>query len=227
MFDTQFTNPEDFIERLNESTQESIEELAVEGGITADTRGNLTVEMLLRILRWRSAQSVAVFGQFAAEPDPAFPEATLAFARKAGVSSDHYEAATERLHSLGADLEPLEFAIHGDTLAYMSERSSTAGRVTAGLFVAPKLRIVKDKQTLLVAESNADIRTMGLYRETIVEDEKTALEDGIDLLKRILESDDTHAETMRETADEFLEIAHQSQERAMDEAGEIDPKSIC
>lgn len=227
MSDTQFTSPEAFVERLAESTQESVEELAVEGGITADTRGNLTVEMLLRILRWRSAQSVAVFGEFAADPDPEFPEATLAFAWKAGVSSEHYEAATERLRSMGADVEPLEFAIHGDTLGYMREQSSTAERVAVGLFAAPKLRIVKDKQTLMVAEANADLRTMGLYRETIVEDEQAALDRGVDLLTRILETDPGHAEAVAATAEEFLEIAHESQEQAMDEAGEIDPKSIC
>ena len=227
MSQTEFTNPTAFVEQLHESTQERVEELAVEGGITADTRGNLTVEMLLRILRWRSAQSVAVFGRYTADPDPAFPEATLTFAWKVGVSSAHYEAATERLRSLNADLEPLEFAIHGDTLAYMADQTSTAERVTAGLIVAPKLRIVKDKQTLMVAEANADLRTMGLYRETVVEDEETALDRGTDLLARILEADEGHAKAVSETADEFLDIAAKSQDRAMDETGEIDPKSIC
>lgn len=227
MSNVRFDTAPQFLETLEETVQVEIETLAVEGGITADTRGNLTVETLVRILRWRSAQSVALYGQLAADPDPEFPEATLAFAWKAGVSSNHYEAATERLASMDVELEPLEFALHGDTLQYMSERSSIAARVATGLFVAPKLRIVKDKQTLLVAEANADIRTMGLYRETVVEDEKAAVERGRTLLERLLKQDEAAAETVERTSREFLDVARRSQEQAMDETGEIDPKSIC
>lgn len=216
-----------FLETLEETVQSEVETLAVEGGITADTRGNLTVEMLVRILRWRSAQSVALYSQLAADPDSRLPEATLAFAWKAGVSSNHYEAATERLAGMDVEMEPLEFSLHGDTLQYMSDRSSAAARVATGLFVAPKLRIVKDKQTLLVAEANADIRTMGLYRETVVEDEKAAVERGRTLLERLLEQDETAAETVERASREFLDVARRSQEEAMDETGEIDPKSIC
>lgn len=93
--------------------------------------------------------------------------------------------------------------------------------------MAPKLRIVKDKQATLVATGSADPQTASLYRETIVPPEEKAIERGQRLLETYLDDDPSAVQTVEVTAEEFLDVAWESQERAMDETDEIDPKTIC
>jgi len=208
---------------------EEIEELATSGGITADTRGDLSVDTLLRIARWRSVQSAVLYSEWADQRDVTGldAEVALAAARKAGRSVDQYEAATEHLSSHGIEPDPVEYELHGETLQYMAELADPVARLTAGFVVAPKLRIVKDKQATLVATGSADPQTASLYRDTIVPPEEAAVERGKRLLSRYLDDDPSAIGTVDSVAVEFLDVAWDSQERAMNETGEVDPKTIC
>lgn len=48
-------------EDVLETVDDEIEELATSGGITADTRGDRSVDTLVGIARWQSAQSAALY----------------------------------------------------------------------------------------------------------------------------------------------------------------------
>lgn len=206
-----------------------IEAIATSGGITADTRGDLAVDTLLRIARWRSMQSVLLYSNWADQRDVTGRDAAVALAAawKAGTSVEQYEAATEQLSNHGAEPDPIEYELHGETLRFMADLSDPVARLTAGFVVAPKLRVVKDKQATLVATGSADPQTASLYREMIVPPETEAIERGTRLLGRYLDADPTVVETIEETAETFIDIAWESQEQAMDETGEVDPKTIC
>lgn len=206
-----------------------IEELATSGGITADTRGDLSVDELLRITRWRSVQSAVLYSSWADRQSVTGldAEAALAAAWKAGRSVDQYETATDRLTSRGVPIEPAEYELHGETLTFMADLTDTVARLTAGFIVAPKLRIVKDKQATLIATFNADARTASLYRERIVPPEEDAVRRGKRLLGRYLDADLSVLKTVEETAIDYLDVARKSQEKAMDATGEVDPKTIC
>ena len=97
-------------------------------------------------------------------------------------------------------------------------------RVTAEFVVAPKLRV---KQATPVATGSADPQTASLYRETVVPPEENTIDRGRQLLSQYLDDDLSVIEIVDQTADAFLDIAWESQERAMDETGEMDPKTIC
>lgn len=216
-------------EDVLKTADDEIEALATSGGITADTRGDLSVDTLLRIARWRSVQSAVLYSDWADQQDVTGldADATLAAAWKAGRSVDQYEAATDRLVSRGVDPDPIEYELHGETLQFMADLTDPVARLTAGFVVAPKLRVVKDKQATLVATGNADPRTANLYRETIIPPEEDAIERGKQLLSRYFDADTSAVETVEETADAFLDIARKSQKQAMDETGDVDPKTIC
>jgi hypothetical protein len=211
------------------TADDEIEELATSGGITADTRGDLSVETLLRIARWRSVQSVVLYSNWADQQHLKGLDADVALAAawKAGRSVDQYEAATDHLRSHGVEPEPVEYELHGETLQFMADLTDPVARLTAGFVVAPKLRVVKDKQATLVATGNADPQTASLYRGTIVPPEEDAIERGKQLLSRYFDVDASAVTTVEETADAFLDVAWKSQEQAMDETGEVDPKTIC
>lgn len=216
-------------EDVLETIDDEIEDLATSGGITADTRGDLSVETLLRIARWRSVQSAVLYSRWAGQQGVTGldAEVALAAAWKAGRSVEQCEAATDHLSSRGGEPEPVEYELHGETLQFMAELTDPVARLTAGFVVAPKLRVVKDKQATLVATGNADPQTASLYRENIVPPEADAVERGKRLLVRYVETAPSAMETIENTADRFLDITRESQERAMDETGEIDPKTIC
>lgn len=217
------------VEKLQETVDDEIEQLALSGGITADTRGDLSVDTLLRIARWRSVQSTVLYSNWADQQHVTGldAEVALAAAWKAGRSVGQYEAATDHLRSRGVDPEPVEYDLHGETLQFMADLTDPVARLTAGFVVAPKLRVVKDKQATLVATGNADPQTASLYRDAIVPPEEDAIERGKQLLSRYLEADGSAVKTVEETADAFLDVAWKSQEQAMDETGEVDPKTIC
>lgn len=212
-----------------ETVDDEIEDLATSGGITADTRGDLSVDTLLRIARWRSVQSAVLYSNWADRQHVRGLDADVALAAawKAGRSVDQYEAATDRLVSRGVDPEPVEYELHGETLQFMADLTDPVARLAAGFVVAPKLRAVKDTQATLVATGSADPGTASLYRDTIVPPEEDAIERGKQLLSRHFETDASAVKTVAETADEFLDVAWKSQKRAMDETGEVDPKTIC
>lgn len=212
-----------------EGVDDEIEELATSGGITADTRGDLSVDTLLRIARWRSVQSAVLYSNWADQQHVTGLDADVALAAawKAGRSVDQYEAATDHLRSRGVDPEPVEYELHGETLQFMADLTDPVARLTVGFVVAPKLRVVKDKQATLVATGNADPQTASLYRDTIVPPEEDAIERGKQLLSRHFDADTSAVKTVEETADAFLDVAWKSQEQAMDETGEVDPKTIC
>lgn len=219
----------DAFERIVEDVDAEIEALATSGGITADTRGDLSVGTLLRIARWRSVQSAVLYSQWAAKEDLTGLSADVALAAswKAGRSVDQYEAATDHLSNQGIDPEPVEYELHGDTLQFMADLTDPVARLTAGFVVAPKLRAVKDKQATLVATGSADPQTASLYRDTIIPPEAAAIDRGTRLLTQYLDTDPSALEVIEATAHEFLDIARTSQEQAMDETGEVDPKTIC
>jgi hypothetical protein len=217
------------LEDVLSTGDDEIEDIATSGGITADTRGDLSVDTLLRIARWRSIQSAVLYSGWADQRSLTGRDADVALAAawKAGQSVDQYEAATDQLSNHGIELEPIEYELHGATLQFMDDLSDPAARVTAGFVVAPKLRVVKDKQATLVATGSADPQTASLYRETIVPSEEEAIRRGIRLLEQYLNDNSAVVTTVEETAREFLDISWESQEQAMDETGEIDPKTIC
>jgi len=216
-------------EDILETADDEIENLATSGGITADTRGDLSVDTLLRIARWRSVQSVVLYSNWADQQHGTGLDADVALAAawKAGRSVDQYEAATDHLRSRGVNPEPVEYELHGETLQFMADLTDPVAQLTAGFVVAPKLRVVKDKQATLVATGNADPQTASLYRDTIVPPEEDAIERGKQLLSRYFDDDASAVKTVKETADAFLDVAWKSQEQAMDETGEVDPKTIC
>lgn len=216
-------------EDVLETIDDEIEDLATSGGITADTRGDLSVDTLLRIARWRSVQSAVLYSRWAGQQGVTDldAEVALAAAWKAGRSVEQYEAATDHLSSRGVEPEPVEYELHGETLQFMAELTDPVARLTAGFVVAPKLRVVKDKQATLVATGNANPQTASLYRENIVPPEADAVERGTRLLARYVEIAPSAMETIENTADRFLDVTWESQEQAMDETGEIDPKTIC
>ncbi|MEF8979582.1 MAG: hypothetical protein V5A39_12045, partial [Haloarculaceae archaeon] len=193
------------------------------------TRPAPPVDTLLRIARWRSVQSAVLYSGWADQHEVAGLEAEVALAAawKAGRSGDQYEAATDQLSSHGVELEPIEYELHGETLRYMADLNDPVAKLTAGFVVAPKLRVVKDKQATLVATGSADPQTASLYRDTIVPPEEAAIDRGKRLLMRYLDDDPTVIETVEATAEDFLEVAWESQKQAMDETGEVDPKTIC
>lgn len=154
-------------------------------------------------------------------------EAVLAATWKAGRAVDQYEAATDHLSSRGVTLEPVEYELQGETLTFMAELTDPVARLTAGFIVAPKLRISKDKQATLITTGNADPQTASLLRETIVPPEEDVIQRGKGLLGRYLDDDPSALKTIEETARKFLDVAWNTQERAMDETGEVDPKTIC
>lgn len=154
-------------------------------------------------------------------------DVALASAWKAGRSVDQYEAVTDHLVSRGVDPEPVEYELHGETLRFLANLTDPVARLTAGFVVAPKLRVVKDKQATLVATGNADPQTAKLYRETIVTPEEDAIERGKQLLSRYFDTDTSAVKTIDETANAFLNVARKSQKQAMDETGDVDPKTIC
>jgi hypothetical protein len=213
-----------------DTVDDEIEALATSGGITADARGDLSVDTLLRIVRWRSVQSAVLYSRWAVQDGLAGLEADVALAAawKAGRSVDQYETATDHLtNNRGIDPEPVEYELHGDTLQFMADLSNPVARLTAGFVVAPKLRVVKDKQATLVATGSADPQTASLYREEIVPPEEDAIARGKDLLGRYLDSEPAALETIETTAQGFLEVSRISQEQAMNETGEVDPKTVC
>jgi len=216
-------------EDILKTVDDEIEELATSGGITADTRGDLSVNTLLRIARWRSVQSAVLYSNWADQHHVTGRDAEVALAAawKAGRSVDQYEAATGHLRSRGVEPEPVEYELHGETLQFMADLTDPVARLTAGFVVAPKLRVVKDRQATLVATGNADPQTASLYRDTIVPPEEDAIERGKQLLSRYFETDGSAVKTVEEIVEAFLDVAWTSQEQAMDETGEVDPKTIC
>lgn len=216
-------------EDVLEMVDDEIEELATSGGITADTRGDLSVDTLLRIARWRSVQSAVLYSGWADQYGIGGFDAEVAMAAawKAGQSVEQYEAATEQLTSHGIEPEPIEYELHGETLQFMADLEDPVARLTAGFVVAPKLRVVKDKQATLVATGSADPQTASLYRETIVPPEEAAIERGKQLLSQYLTEDSSAIEVVEATAEDFLDAAWESQKQAMNETGEVDPKTIC
>lgn len=155
------------------------------------THGDLSVDTLLRIARWRSVQSTVLYSSWAEQRESSGFDAKVAIAAawKAGRSVDQYEAATDQLSSHDVDLEPVEYELHGETLQSMADLEDSVARLTAGSVVAPKLRIVKDKQATLVATGSADPQTASLYRNTIVPPEEAILERGKQLLTRYLDDE--------------------------------------
>lgn len=111
-----------------------IEGLATSGGITADTRGNLSVETVLQIARWRSIQSATLYSQWAGQEYLTGLDADVALAAswEAAQSVDQYEAATERLSSNGVEPEPVEYELHGETLQFMANLAAPVARLTVG-----------------------------------------------------------------------------------------------
>lgn len=216
-------------EEILDRVDDDIEDIATSGGITADTRGDLSVDTLLRVVRWRSVQSAVVYAGWADQQPLSGldAEAALAAASKSGASVSQYEAATDHLGDRGVDLEPIEYEVHGDTLQFMADLADPVARLTAGFVVAPKLRVVKDKQATLVATGSADPQTASLFREEIVPPEERAIERGRDLLERYLDDDPACVATVEATARDFIDVSRRSQERAMNETGEVDPKTIC
>lgn len=59
---------------------DEIEDLAISGGITADIRGDLSVDTLLHIVRWRSVQSIALYSDWADNRDTSEKGTNVAFA---------------------------------------------------------------------------------------------------------------------------------------------------
>lgn len=216
-------------ESVLSTVDDEIEDIATSGGITADTRGDLSVDTLLRIARWRSIQSTVLYSNWAEQRELTgrAVDVALTAAWKAGQSVEQYEAATEQLTSHGIEPAPVEYELHGETLRFMADLVDPVARLTAGFVVAPKLRVVKDKQATLVATGSADPQTASLYRETIVPPEEDAIERGTRLLEQYLADDPTAVETIETTAEKFLDVAWRSQEQAMDETGDVDPKTIC
>lgn len=216
-------------EDVLEMVDDEVEELATTGGITADTRGDLSVDTLLRIVRWRSVQSAALYSGWAGQRELGDFDAEVAMAAawKAGQSVEQYEAATEQLTNHDIEPERIEYELYGDTLQYMADLEDPIAQLTAGFVVAPKLRVVKDKQATLVATGSADPQTASLYRDTIVPPEEMAIERGRELLKRYLDDNPAAVDTIEATAAAFLEAAWAAQKQAMDETGDVDPKTIC
>lgn len=103
------------------TVDDEIEDIATSGGITADTRGDLSVDTLLRIARWRSIQSAVLYTGWADQRSLTGRDADVALtaAWKAGQSVDQYEAATDQLSKHGIDPEPVEYDLHGETLRFM------------------------------------------------------------------------------------------------------------
>lgn len=229
MYEFDRSDVSDDLEDVLTTVDDEIAEMATAGGITADTRGDLCVDTLLRIVRWRSVQSAVLYSNWADQRGVTGRDATFALAAawKGGQSVVQYEAATDQLSSHGVDPDPVEYGLHADTLGFMADLSEPVPRLTAGFVVAPKLRVVKDKQATLVATGSADPQTASLYRETIVPPEEEAIKRGLRLLEQYLDDDPALMTPVEETVQEFLDVAWDAQDRAMDETGEIDPKTVC
>lgn len=217
------------LDEVLQMVDDEVEELATSGGITADTRGDLSVDTLLRITRWRSVQSATLYSGWAKQQSGNVldSEVALAAARKAGQSVDQYETVTDHLSDRGVTVEPLELELQGETLTFLAELTDPVTKLTAGFVVAPKLRVVKDKQATLIATRNADPQTARLYRERIMPPEEDAIQRGKRLLGRYLDDDPSALTTVNETAREFLDVSWAAQDQAMDVTDNVDPETIC
>lgn len=67
-------------EDILETADDEIKELATSGGITADTRGDLSVDTLLPIARWRSVQSAVIYSNWAGQQHVTGLDADIALA---------------------------------------------------------------------------------------------------------------------------------------------------
>lgn len=221
------TDVTDFVDEYVEAVREDAEQLAGEGGITADTRGNLAPPMLLRLLRWRFAQGTTLYSRWAADPDPDYPDLTREFVWKAGEFSRLYEDATDLLERKQDELAEIEFGIESESMTFLADLSASADRVAVGLIVAPSFRKARDQQADMIAEANADLRSMKLFREEVIPSEEETIDRGRMWLARLLEDGATSQGDVRGTASDFFELARRVQEENMDAAGDVDPSAIC
>ncbi|MEF8775906.1 MAG: hypothetical protein V5A43_05315 [Haloarculaceae archaeon] len=217
----------DFVDGYVESVRGDAEQLAEEGGITADTRGNLAPPMLLRLLRWRFAQGTTLYSRWAGDPDPDYPALTREFSWKAGEFSRLYEDATDLLERKTDDPEDVEFGIQSESMTFLAALSTTAERVAIGLVVAPSFRKARDQQADMIAEANAALRSMKLFRESVIPSEEETISRGTMWLARLLENGATGREDLDAAATEFFDLARRVQEENMDAAGDVDPSAIC
>lgn len=221
------TDVTDFADSYLESVHDDAAALAEEGGITADTRGNLAPPMLLRLLRWRFAQGTILYSRWAGDPDPDYPDLTHEFVWKAGEFSRLYEDVTDLLERKHVDTEDVEFAIQSESMTFLADLSATDERVTVGLIVAPSFRTARDQQADLIAEANADLRSMKLFREDVIPSEGETIDRGRVWLARLLEAGETTRADVQGIASDFFELVRRVQEENMDAAGDIDPSAIC
>jgi len=221
------TDVSDFVDGYVQSAREDAEQLAGEGGITADTRGNLAPPFLLRLLRWRFAQGTTLYSRWAGDPDPAYPGLSREFVWKASEFSRLYEDVTDLLERKRVEMDEIAFDVQSESMAFLDGLTTSADRVAVGLVVAPSFRTARDQQADMIAEANADLRSMKLFRELVVPGEEETIDRGRAWLERLLEGGAATQEDLEQVATDFFDLARRVQEENMDAAGDVDPSSIC
>ena len=217
----------DYVDQYVESAREDAEQLAQEGGITADTRGNLAPPILLRLIRWRFAQGMTVYSRWAGDSDPDVPGLSRDFVWKANEFSERYGTVTDLLERKRVELEPVDFAVTSESMQFLAGLDASPDRVAIGLVVAPNFRLARDRQADIIAEANADLRSMKLFRESVVPGDEETIERGRTWLARLLADGMTTREELETAAADFFDLARRVQEENMDAAGDVDPSSIC
>lgn len=210
------TDPETFVEAVQEANQTALSRLGSSKSLYADTAGEIDTEPVLEATAQVEYAAWKTFERWAADESN---EAVQAFfERVAAQEADHFETVTDRL---GSEIAPPASvpALH----EYLRERSETVERL--GAFVGRTLASKRSKdQVVGYFVGDADPQTAQLFRG-FGDDLDDQLSEAMALLaERSL--DETSADRAREAASDAIQAAYDEYVERLESMG-VNPKPVC
>ncbi|ELZ16368.1 rubrerythrin family protein [Natrinema thermotolerans] len=210
------TDPDAFVETVNDDNQTALSRLGSSKSLYADTGGEIDTEPVLEATADAEYAAWQTFLEWA--DDEADDEARAAFEQTADEEQDHYETVDGKLDA--DDYEPTETPqLH----EYLRDREDTVERV--GALVGRILASQRSKdQVVGYFVGDADPQTASLFRG-FGEDLDDQLERAKDLLGDVCESDDDW-ERAQEAASGAIQAAYDEYVETLEGMG-ANPKPVC
>jgi hypothetical protein len=206
-----------FRERVEAATATELDRLGSSQLLVALTDAELTTEAVLRVAAHGEHAAHETFAAWAAdEPDE---RARAAFEATAAREADHRERVLAALDDPG--FEPVD---GGPMHAYLRGRSSTVGRVAAGVVGRGLVVLRTHAQLISFFVNEADERRAELFRD-LRDETEAALVEGLDLLEALCDDEDDWARG-RATAEYVIGVAYDDYADALAGLG-LDPRPVC
>lgn len=210
-------NVETFVEELETSNNQILDQLRAMDARKAFGEGNLDVKNLLKIALKNEVEAAEIAARWI-ETTPQI-EVKLAFARQAGDEAKHYRLIENRLRELGVNLTGFNPLAQGYSplFQYLTTLTTTVERVAAGQFTREAIALIKNQQFIDFCEAIGDSLTADLYRDIIQQDERFHHELGRQLLLKYASAPELQ-EQARRAAVRTLELAEELQNLAWTQA---------